>query len=218
MAQVIEQGNIVAFLIGGARAATREGWARDLDGVWHEMAAALKKQKGFLGMKALWNIEDNQEIIVLAYWDNLEDRLAYERTAAGGVRARMETTLQGPPPRPKYEVMRARGASLDGVKVGQIAAVLTARSHASTRAAFDQDLKKVWEEATGIASMRPGFVAAQALWSIENTRQAHIVGFWESLDNRLSYEGSVAGPVRARFESILEPPYPRPKYVIVKST
>ena len=218
MAQEIKQGQIVAYLTEKARASTREGWSRELDKVWDSMAADLKKHKSFLGMKALWNIENNQEIVVLAYWDNLADRLAYEKTAAGGVRARMETTLQGPPPRPKYEVLRAKGAGLDGIKLGHIVAILSARSYAATRAAFERDMAKVWEEATGVLAGRPGFVAAHALWSIEGTRDAKVLGVWNTLDARLSYEGSVAGHVRGRFESLLEPPYPRPKYAVVKST
>jgi len=218
MAQEIQQGQIVAYLTGKARASTREGWARDLDGVWEEMTAPLKKHRSFMGMKALWNIENTQEIVVLAYWDNLADRLAYEKAAAAPVRARMETTLQGPPPRPKYEIMRAAGAGLEGIRVGHIAAILTARSRARTRADFERDLAKVWEEATRIASAQPGFVASQVLWSIENTREARVMGFWETLNARLAYERSVSGQVRSRFESVLEPPYPRPKYVVVRST
>ena len=104
---VLEKGMIVALFHARAKAKTHEEWDRDLGEVWDDTAAILKNQKGFVGMKALWAIDDSGEVIVMGIWDNLADRLAYESTVAGKVRASIETTLEKRPERPKYVVVKS---------------------------------------------------------------------------------------------------------------
>ncbi|MDO8531483.1 MAG: hypothetical protein Q7T26_04835 [Dehalococcoidia bacterium] len=217
MALDIKPGNIVAVLSGKAKATTSEAWSRALDTVWPQQQAVLRAQKGFIDCKALWNIENNQEILVLAYWNSLVERLAYEKSAAARPRALMETTLQGPPPRPKFEVLQSRGAGLDRIKEGHIVAIMSAKSRAPTRDEYAREIARIWDKATRPLETQKGFLSAQVLYNIEGTRLAHVMGFWATLEQRLAYEGSISRQVRGPFESITESPYPRPKYVVVKS-
>lgn len=218
MTHVVKPGNIIAYLTGKAKASTAEAWVRDLDKVWDAMTEVTFNQKGFLAMKALWNLDNSRNILVLAFWNSLPERLAYEKAAAGGVRANMETTLVGPPPRPKYEVVRAMGAPLEGIKVGHVAAILSAKARATTVADYSRELDRVWSGATDILTKRPGNIGAHVLYSIEGTREVHSIGYWASLADRIAYENSVSRQVQGRFEQTLEPPYPRPRYIIVKTT
>ncbi len=213
----VRPGNTVAVLVGKARAKSAEEWSRALDPVWPQQQAVLRAQKGFMDCKALWNIENNQEIIVLAYWNSLPERLAYEKAAAAAPRALMETTLQGPPPRPKFEVLQSRGVGLDKIKEGHIVAIMSAKSRAATRDEFVGEMARIWDKATRPLETQKGFLAVQTFYSIEGTRLTHTLGFWATLKERLAYEGSISRQVRGPFESITLPPYPRPKYVVVKS-
>ncbi|MFH1485293.1 MAG: antibiotic biosynthesis monooxygenase [Chloroflexota bacterium] len=107
MANTLDKGMIVALLHAKAKAKTREEWGKALDKFWADDLALLKKQRGFVGAKALWAIDDSGEVVVMGIWDNLEDRLAYEKTVAEHVRANIETTIEKRPARPKYVVVRS---------------------------------------------------------------------------------------------------------------
>ena len=103
----LEEGMIVALFHAKAKAKTQEEWDKALAKVWDDSVSMLKSQKGFVGMKALWSIDDSGEVVVMGIWENLVDRLAYESTLAGKVRANIETTLEKRPERPKYVVLKS---------------------------------------------------------------------------------------------------------------
>jgi len=66
----------------------------------------LLRQKGFLGLRALWCSDNSGEVIVMGIWDTMANRLAYEASVAKGVRGAFEETMQGPALRKKYLVVK----------------------------------------------------------------------------------------------------------------
>lgn len=219
MGQKLRQGRIVLGMRGKAKAFTSDKWRRDLDNVWDEIAPTMRKQKGFLGVKALWSIANNQEILLLADWDSLADRLAYENSVAGGLRARMETILQGMPSRPKYRMVRDTKVELSDIKDGHFVTSLTASSRASSPAEFERDLSSVWDRLgkTDTSHTDSPFLGAQIIWSIDGTREACLLAFWRSLEKQSACEAAPPFQTGAKFQDILEPPVEHAKYVVVKS-
>lgn len=219
MGQGFRQGYIVLGMKGKAKAPTRDKWSQDLDDVWDEIAPVMRKQKGFLGVKALWNIANNQEMLVLAYWESLADRLAYENSVAGGLRARMETILQGMPSRPKYRMLLDTKVDLSDIRDGHLVTSLTATSRASSPAEFEHDLRNVWDRPGKIdaSHTESPFLGAQVIWSIDGTREACLLAFWRSLEKQSTNETVASFQAGAKFQEILEPPIVHSQYVIVKS-
>ncbi|MDO8532495.1 MAG: hypothetical protein Q7T26_10115 [Dehalococcoidia bacterium] len=219
MGQGFRQGYIVLGMKGKTKASTRDKWSQDLDNVWDEIAPVMRKQKGFLGVKALWNIANNQEMLLLAYWERLADRLAYENSVAGGLRARMETILQGMPSRPKYRMIRDTRVELSDIKGGHLVTSLTATSRASSPAEFEHDLGKVWDRPGRIDASHTDspFLGAQVIWSIDGTREACLLTFWRSLEKQSTHETTAPFQTGAKFQEILEPPIVHSQYVIIKS-
>lgn len=108
MGNELKEGTIVAMFRAKAKAKSRDEWRKELDKFWDEDVSIIKTQKGFVGMRALWALDDSGEVVLMGIWDNLEDRLAYEQGVAKKVRSKMEATLEGGrPERPKYVVVKA---------------------------------------------------------------------------------------------------------------
>lgn len=57
----MDEGTVVAMFRAKTKAKTREEWLQELDKFWEHDVSVIKSRKGFIGMKALWPLDDSGE-------------------------------------------------------------------------------------------------------------------------------------------------------------
>lgn len=205
-------GRIVAHFRGHATAASAAQWDREVALVWDSVATTVLGQAGFLSTKTFWNQDDSGDVVMLAYWNSLAERLAYERAASGGVRASMETTLREVPVRLKYELVGATGVPLGKLQAGVSAGILSGRGKAASAGALAEEADRLQSAAN--AAQRPaGHLGTHVLFSTDGQCTVQVLNFW-----RDAAALNAAWPTREPHEALLVPGFERQRYVIVRST
>ena len=198
--------------------ADRGTWEKNLSSCWRDVARLLTHIQGCYGLKALWNIDDSGDTLFLFYWDTAERCLVFSKSTGGReIATELRRSLRAPKKNQPCIVVNAEGVSTEVMKPGTLLAVLTAKAKSKKREAFAAELAPVYSATGESLHTQDGFIGHHALWDLDDSRGVHAIAVWESLEKRLAYERTIAPGVRGRTETVLEGPFPRPKYVVVKT-
>lgn len=98
---------ILAIFFAQAKVKHRKEWDAALESVWPELMEELRKNPGFKGMVAMWNVDDSGDVSVIGLWESMEHRLGFEKRSAPRVRAIFESLMHQKPDRYRYLVTKA---------------------------------------------------------------------------------------------------------------
>ena len=103
------------------------------------------------------------------------------------------------------------------MRKGNVIAIATARAKARTRQEWEKAVEGVWADAVRELRANAGFMGLLALWNNDDSRQASVIGVWDTMEHRMAYEARSSTYVRGLFNAIFEEVPQRPRWIITKA-